>query len=154
MGHPHTLDTAIGAFLQAGAPALQPSEQPVRPALRAIAVDGKTVHGSRTATATAVQLLTAMDHHGVVLAQRQIDSKSNEIPASASLLDTIDLENTVLPGDALHPARPRRLPPPTRSPLPGHRQEKTTPACLPRSGSRHGPTCQSEHQVEPSRPPR
>jgi hypothetical protein len=47
-----------------------------------IAIDGKVVRGSRTKTATAIQLLAAMDHHGVVLAQRQVASKSNEIPHS------------------------------------------------------------------------
>jgi predicted transposase YbfD/YdcC len=97
------LDAAIGAYLQARASPPAPSGPPPKqPALRAVAVDGKTVRGSRTATATAIQLLAAMDHHGVVLAQRQIASKSNEIPAFQPLLDTIDLTDTVLTGDALH----------------------------------------------------
>lgn len=69
---------------------------------RVIAVDGKVVRGSRTATAAAMQLLAAMDHHGVVLAQRQVASKSNEIPSFAPLLDGLDLENTVVTADALH----------------------------------------------------
>ncbi|MFE9934653.1 ISAs1 family transposase [Streptomyces sp. NPDC005533] len=60
------------------------------------------MRGSRTPTTTAIQLLAAMDHHGVVRAQRQIASKSNEIPAFQPLLDTIDLSGTVLTGDALH----------------------------------------------------
>lgn len=97
------LDAAIGAYLQARTPPPAPPEPaPKRPALRAIAVDGKTVRGSRTPTTTAIQLLAAMDHHGVVLAQRQIASKSNEIPAFQPLLDTIELAGTVLTGDALH----------------------------------------------------
>ena len=96
------LDAAIGAYLKARTPSSQLSEPPPKPSLRAIAVDGKTVRGSRTTTATAIQLLAAMDHHGVVLAQRQITSKSNEIPSFQPLLDTIDLENTVLTTDALH----------------------------------------------------
>ncbi|MEU7436151.1 ISAs1 family transposase, partial [Streptomyces sioyaensis] len=49
-----------------------------------------------------MQLLAAMDHHGVVLAQRQVASKSNEIPSYQPLLDTIDLTGTVLTGDAMH----------------------------------------------------
>jgi predicted transposase YbfD/YdcC len=93
------LDAAIGAFLQARRQSSQPDE-PAK--LRAVAVDGKTVRGSRTTTATAIQLLAAMDHHGVVLAQRQIASKSNEIPAFAPLLDSIELLGTVITGDALH----------------------------------------------------
>jgi hypothetical protein len=48
---------------------------------RVIVVDGKVVRGSRTQTATAIQLLAAMDHHGVVMAQRQVASKSNEVPS-------------------------------------------------------------------------
>ncbi|MFD4976746.1 DUF6233 domain-containing protein [Streptomyces sp. NPDC058424] len=96
------LDAAISAYLQARMPLPQQPEPPLKPALRAVAVDGKTVHGSRTATATAIQLLAAMDHHGVVLAQRQIASKSNEIPSFQPLLKAIDLKNTVLTGDALH----------------------------------------------------
>lgn len=67
-----------------------------------MAVDGKTVRGSRTALTTAVQLLAAIDHHGIVLAQRQISSKSNEIPAFAPLLDQIDLSGVVVTTDALH----------------------------------------------------
>jgi predicted transposase YbfD/YdcC len=93
------LDAAISAFLQTRGPSPQPDEQPK---LRAVAVDGKTVRGSRTAIATAIQLPAAMDHHGVVLAQRQIASKSNEIPAFAPLLDSIELAGTVITGDALH----------------------------------------------------
>ncbi|ATW51442.1 ISAs1 family transposase [Streptomyces peucetius subsp. caesius ATCC 27952] len=95
------LDAAIGAYLQARTPRPEESEPPPKPALRAIAVDGKTVR-PRTVTTAAVQLLAAMDHHGVVLAQRQIASKSNEIPSFQPLLDTITVENTVLTGDALH----------------------------------------------------
>ncbi|MFF4081070.1 transposase family protein [Streptomyces sp. NPDC001777] len=96
------LDAAIGAYLRARTPRPEESEPPSKSAPRAIAVDGKTVRGSRTATTTAVQLLAAMDHHGVVLAQRQVASKSNEIPSFQPLLDTINVENTVLTGDALH----------------------------------------------------
>ncbi|MCA1224355.1 ISAs1 family transposase, partial [Streptomyces sp. 8L] len=105
--HPHTLrrllvrldgdalDSAIGAFLAARA-------APSGTALRAIAVDGKALRGSRTATTTYVTLLAAMDHAGTVLAQRQVADKSNEIPAFAPLLDSIDLTGTVITADALH----------------------------------------------------
>ncbi|MDX3387315.1 ISAs1 family transposase, partial [Streptomyces niveiscabiei] len=105
--HPHTLrrllvqldgnalDRAIGAFLTAHA-------TPAGPGLRAIAVDGKALRGSRTTTTTHVTLLAAMDHTGHVLAQRQVADKSNEIPAFKPLLDTIDLTGTVITADALH----------------------------------------------------
>ncbi|MFK0160837.1 ISAs1 family transposase [Streptomyces sp. NPDC090493] len=105
--HPHTLrrllvqldgdalDQVIGAFLTARA-------APAPAGLRAVAVDGKVLRGSRTATTPAVTLLAAMDHTGTVLAQRQVAGKSNEIPAFAPLLDTIDLTSTVITADALH----------------------------------------------------
>ncbi|MFE6178829.1 ISAs1 family transposase [Streptomyces sp. NPDC056464] len=105
--HPHTLrrllvqldgdalDRAIGAFLTARA-------APAGPGLRAIAVDGKALRGSRTHVTGHVTLLAAMDHTGHVLAQRQVTDKSNEIPAFRPLLDSVDLTGTVITADALH----------------------------------------------------
>ncbi|MFE0673493.1 ISAs1 family transposase [Streptomyces sp. NPDC058867] len=43
-----------------------------------------------------------LTHDGQVLAQRQIDSKSNEIPAFAPLLNGLDLTGAVITADALH----------------------------------------------------
>ncbi|MEE1775550.1 ISAs1 family transposase [Streptomyces sp. NPDC048210] len=68
----------------------------------AIAVDGKTLRGSRTKDQSATTLIAAMTHGGQVLAQRQIDGKSNEIPAFAPLLDSIDLTGSEIALDALH----------------------------------------------------
>ncbi|WP_053730700.1 ISAs1 family transposase [Streptomyces sp. WM6378] len=96
------LDAAISAYLQARTPLPVEPETENGPVRRVIAVDGKVVRGSRSATAAAIQLLAAMDHHGVVLAQRQVSSKSNEIPSFAPLLDGLGLENTVVTADALH----------------------------------------------------
>ncbi|WP_405747251.1 ISAs1 family transposase [Streptomyces sp. NBC_01525] len=95
------LDAAISAYLQARAtpPPLSEGKRPVR---RVVAVGGKAVRGSQTKTATAIQLPVAMDHHGVVLAQRQVASKSNEIPSFAPLLDGLDLQNAVVTADARH----------------------------------------------------
>ena len=88
------LDRAIGDFLQERKAPAQ--------GRKVIAVDGKTLRGSRTARRTATALIAAMTHSGQVLAQRQIDSKSNEIPAFAPLLDGIDLNDAVITADALH----------------------------------------------------
>ncbi|MEU9413697.1 ISAs1 family transposase [Streptomyces sp. NPDC048281] len=92
-----TLDRAIGDFLQ----------QRKSPAQgrKIVAVDGKTLRGSHTAGRTATALIAAMTHSGEVLAQRQIDGKSNEIPAFAPLLDGIDLNGAVVTADALHTQR-------------------------------------------------
>ncbi|WP_405868191.1 ISAs1 family transposase [Streptomyces sp. NBC_01515] len=70
--------------------------------LRAIAVDGKALRGSRTHVTGHVTLLAAMDHTGRVLAQCQVADKSHEIPAFRPLLDSVDLTDTVITADALH----------------------------------------------------
>ncbi|MFI6663265.1 ISAs1 family transposase [Streptomyces sp. NPDC050523] len=88
------LDRAIGHFLQ--------ERRAPAPGRKIIAVDGKTLRGSRTAKQPAIALIAAMTHSGQVLAQRQIDGKSNEIPAFAPLLDSIDLAGAVITADALH----------------------------------------------------
>ncbi|MCX5317233.1 hypothetical protein [Streptomyces sp. NBC_00154] len=67
-----------------------------RTARRGVAVEGNVVRASRTGTAAATQLLAAMEHHCVVLAQQQIASESNEIPSLQPLLDTLELTGTVL----------------------------------------------------------
>ena len=90
------LDRAIGDFLQARKAPAPGSKR------KAIAVDGKTLRGSRTTRRTATALIAAMTHSGEVLAQRQIDGKSNEIPAFAPLLDDVDLTDAVITADALH----------------------------------------------------
>ncbi|CAL9412578.1 ISAs1 family transposase ISBli27 [Streptomyces sp. enrichment culture] len=89
------LDRATGAFLTTRA-------TPTEPGLRAIAVDGKALRGSRTPTAPHVTLLATMGHTGHVLAQRQVTGKSNQIPRLQPLLDTIDPTGTVITADALH----------------------------------------------------
>lgn len=87
------LDASIGTFLDGRGP---------RVSRRVIAVDGKTVRGSRTPDRPAITLLAATEHTGTVLAQRQVADKSNEIPAFAPLLDTLDLNGAIVTADALH----------------------------------------------------
>ncbi|MFE4054431.1 ISAs1 family transposase [Streptomyces sp. YIM B13518] len=88
------LDRATGRFLQ--------ERKAPAPGRKVIAVDSKTLRDSRTAGRTATALIAAMTHNGQVLAQRQIDGKSNEIPAFAPLLDGIDLTDAVITADAPH----------------------------------------------------
>ncbi|MGV9405980.1 ISAs1 family transposase [Streptomyces sp. NPDC003667] len=92
-------DTAVTTFLQARDRRRQPGE---RGRLRAVAVDGKQLRGSRTVDGKAVWLLAAMDHSGTVIAQRQIDTKSNETPAFIPLLDGLALADTVVTADAAY----------------------------------------------------
>ncbi|MFJ5306797.1 ISAs1 family transposase [Streptomyces sp. NPDC088350] len=75
---------------------------PADPGLRAIAVAGKALRGSRTHVTGHVTLLAAMDRTGHVLAQRRVTDKSNEIPAFRPLLDSVDLTGAVITADALH----------------------------------------------------
>ena len=79
------LDTAIGAWAAATAPAT---------ARRLIAVDGKRVRGSGSQTvqppAEPRHLLGALGHvRGLVLAQREVGCKTNEITEFAPLLDAV-----------------------------------------------------------------
>jgi predicted transposase YbfD/YdcC len=73
---------------------------------RVIAVDGKTLRGSATATQAGGHLLAALDHaHGAVLAQVEVGAKTNEIPMFPVLLDRIDISGAVITADALHAQR-------------------------------------------------
>ncbi|MGN9779356.1 ISAs1 family transposase [Micromonospora sp. H33] len=71
---------------------------------RAIAVDGKTLRGSRTTDAAARHVMAACDQAvGVILASTDVDGKTNEITRFQPLLDQIgDLRDTVITADALH----------------------------------------------------
>jgi predicted transposase YbfD/YdcC len=73
---------------------------------RAIAVDGKTARGARQSGGRAVHLLAALEHgDSVVLGQRVVDGKSNEITAFAPLLDGIDITAAIITADAMHTQR-------------------------------------------------
>ncbi|SPL98652.1 Mobile element protein [[Actinomadura] parvosata subsp. kistnae] len=65
-------------------------------------MDGKTLRGSRTGDGVT-HLPAAIRHDTqIVLAQRQVEAKSNEIPAFAPLLCGLDLSAMVITADALH----------------------------------------------------
>ncbi|MGC4788118.1 transposase [Micromonospora sp. DT178] len=93
---PDLLTAAIGAWLATGAATGR------RAAIRAIAVDGKTLRGSRTTDMTARHVLAACDQdNGVVLASTDVDGMTNEITHFPPLLDQIgDLRETVITVDA------------------------------------------------------
>jgi hypothetical protein len=73
-----------------------------------IALDGKVQRGARLPDGRQVHLLSAYDTAtGVVLAQVQVEAKSNEIPAFTPLLDRVaaqlgSLQEVVIVADALH----------------------------------------------------
>jgi urease gamma subunit len=69
----------------------------------AVAVDGKTLKGARQNNGRQIHLLSAFLHNqGTVLAQCQVDSKTNEITMVTPLLDPLDLKGQVVTLDALH----------------------------------------------------
>ncbi|KOU52326.1 hypothetical protein ADK54_07745 [Streptomyces sp. WM6378] len=71
----------------------------------AVAVDGKTARGSRTETADAVHLLSALTSDGQVISQLPVPDKTTEVTAFAALLSPFDLTGTVVTADALHTTR-------------------------------------------------
>jgi predicted transposase YbfD/YdcC len=74
--------------------------------VKVIAVDGKTARGARRGDERAVHLLAALDTgSGVVLGQREVDGKTNEINVFGPLLDKIDIAGAIVTADALHTQR-------------------------------------------------
>jgi predicted transposase YbfD/YdcC len=73
-----------------------------RPPWAGLSVDGKTTRGARTGGAGAPHLVAAVTHTGVVLAQRQVAEKSNEITAFVPLLEPLALTGVVVTADAMH----------------------------------------------------
>lgn len=72
---------------------------------RVIAVDGKTMRGSRTRE-PGVHLLAALDQASrAVIAQQRVAAKTNEIPALPTLLADHDLDGVLVTADALHTNR-------------------------------------------------
>jgi predicted transposase YbfD/YdcC len=103
------LEAAVGLWLAA---LLQSAHAPPpRAGLRerpAVAVDGKAVRGTRHASGDgqARHLLAAADPRaGAVLAQAEVDGKTNEITAFAPLLEPLDLAGAVITADAMHAQR-------------------------------------------------
>lgn len=96
--NPDLLTAAVSGWLATRSTATAPAQR------QAIAVDGKTLRGSRTIDTSARHVLAACDQAtGVVLASTDVDGKTNEITRFTPLLDQIsDLRDTVITADALH----------------------------------------------------
>jgi len=70
---------------------------------RGIAIDGKTLKGAVGVDGKPVHLLAALLHkEGVVIAQNQVDAKSNEITALKPLVEPLNIQGKVVTTDALH----------------------------------------------------
>ncbi|MFI6334291.1 ISAs1 family transposase [Streptomyces sp. NPDC050535] len=98
------LDAAISGWLTARADASrtdQDGHPPSRPVREAVAVHGKSLRGAIPADGRCVHLLSALRGDGIVLAQREVDAKSNEITEFRPLLEPLDLTGAVVTFDAL-----------------------------------------------------
>lgn len=74
--------------------------------LEAIAVDGKTLGGTGGNAGRQAHLLAAVTHDsGVVIAQRDVAAKTNEITELTPLLAGMDLTDKIITADALHTQR-------------------------------------------------
>ena len=68
----------------------------------AVALDGKTLRGSRKQGAPGVHLLSALSHHvGLTLTQQAVDAKTNEITQVETVLRALVLPGRVVTMDAL-----------------------------------------------------
>ena len=102
------LEAAIGAWIRTRLDAAEAAahdsrgrrENRVR---RVLALDGKAMRATRHGTCP-VHLLGVLDHaRGVVLAQVDVDEKTNEIPLFSTVLDQIpDLTDVLITADAMH----------------------------------------------------
>jgi hypothetical protein len=73
---------------------------------RAIAVDGKTMRGSRTDSGEMPHILNVLLHHdGVTLASRMVADKESEIPTARDVLRDLPIEGATVTLDALHTQR-------------------------------------------------
>lgn len=69
----------------------------------ALAIDGKTLRGSRDGDKRALQLLSLVTHDdGVVVTQEKVDDKTNEIPVAQELLKGLDIKGSIITADAMH----------------------------------------------------
>jgi predicted transposase YbfD/YdcC len=68
----------------------------------AVALDGKTLRGSKKQGAPGTHLLSALAHQvGVTLTQHAVDDKTNEITAVKTVLEQLVLEGRIVTMDAL-----------------------------------------------------
>lgn len=67
-----------------------------------INIDGKTIKGSRTKNKKATHILNVFaKKQGIILAQRTVDEKTNEIPELPKLLDDLQIEGATISIDAM-----------------------------------------------------
>ena len=92
------VEAALGAWAERVLTALPPAAGE----LEAIAIDGKTLRGSRTQGAPAVHLRSALSHRlGLTVWQQAVADKTNAIPVMEDVLRGLLLDERVITVDAL-----------------------------------------------------
>ena len=70
--------------------------------LTGVAIDGKTLRGSKKQAAKITHLMSVVSHElGVTLTQRAMSEKSHEVPVSREILKAFDVSGKVVTADAL-----------------------------------------------------
>jgi len=103
------LADAAACYLAAAEPAAPPAYPVAGPVLQPqLACDGKQAHGAVRADGTSLFLLSAATR-GIVLAEREIPAKTNEIPEIGPMLRELNqrfpLAGWIISADALHTQR-------------------------------------------------
>jgi predicted transposase YbfD/YdcC len=94
----HLVEATLGAWAESILTALPPAPDE----LEAVAIDGKTLRGSRKQGAPAVHLLSVLSHRlGLTLWQQAVAAKTNEIPVLEEVLHELVVEGRVMTVDAL-----------------------------------------------------
>ena len=93
------LETKLGAWAEGVVASTPPAPSA---GAAAVALDGKTLRGSRKQGAPGSHLLSALSHHlGLTLGQVAVDDKTNEITQVEALLRHLVLKDRVITMDAL-----------------------------------------------------
>jgi hypothetical protein len=92
----------VEAVLGAWAEAVLQATAPAEAGPEAVAMDGKTLRGSRQAGVPGAHLLSAVSQRlGLTLGQTDVGDKTNEIPCTQTLLGGLLLEGRIFTMDAL-----------------------------------------------------
>lgn len=92
-------ETHLGAWADSVVGSLPAAPETPEPA---VALDGKTLRGSKKQGAPGTHLLSALAHQvGVTLTQCAVDDKTNEITAVETILEQLVLEGRIVTMDAL-----------------------------------------------------
>jgi predicted transposase YbfD/YdcC len=92
-------ETSLGAWADSVVGSLPAAPETPEPA---VALDGKTLRGSKNQGAPGTHLLSALAHQvGVTLTQCAVDDKTNEITAVETILEQLVLEGRIATMDAL-----------------------------------------------------